>query len=247
MYNPFTLEGKSILVTGASSGIGRAIAIECSKMGAQIIISARNEERLKETMSNMEGDGHTFHIANLEIEEERDNLIDSLPFLDGLVNCAGFTQPKVFHFINSEIIDKIMNINFYAPVLLSSKLIKKKKISRNSSIVFISSAAGGFYIDIGNSIYSASKAAVNTIIKNMALELANKGIRVNSVCPGMTETPMIHDGTFTLEQLDEDKKRYPLKRYGKPEEIAYPVIYLLSNASSWVTGTNIIIDGGLTI
>jgi len=247
MYNPFSLEGKTILVTGASSGIGRAIAIECSKMGATVIITARNKERLNETLSQMEGKDHIIITADLSNEDERKQLVDKSPDINGLVNCAGLIKTLTFPFITTEALTNVMDINFTAPVLLSVEMIKRKKVSKNGSIVFISSIGGVMIVAIGNSIYNASKGAINGIAKNMALELASKGIRVNCVNPGLIETHIFDAGTITSEQLEEDKKRYPLKRHGKPEEVAHAVIYLLSDASSWVTGSNLVIDGGFTL
>ena len=247
MYNPFSLEGKTILVTGASSGIGRAIAVECSKMGAALILTARNEERLKETLSQMEGKEHLIIVADLSIEDNRKQLVDKCTAIDGLVNCAGVTKSLPFSFVTDESLKGIMDINFTASALLSAELVKKKKISKNSSIVFVSSISGVLCAAVGGSMYSASKGAVNGLIKGMSLDLAAKGIRVNSVNPGVIETNIFDAGTITIEQLEEDKKRYPLKRHGKPEEVAYAVIYLLSNASSWVTGSNLVIDGGFTL
>jgi NAD(P)-dependent dehydrogenase (short-subunit alcohol dehydrogenase family) len=247
MYNPFSLEGKTILVTGASSGIGRAIAIECSKMGANIVLTARNEERLKETLTQMEKKDHTIITADLNNEDERKQLAVGSPTIDGLVNCAGVIKTLTFPFVTTEALTSVMDINFTAPVLLSVDMIKRKKVSKNGSIVFISSIGGVLIAAIGNSIYNASKGAINGMAKNMALELASKGIRVNCVNPGLIETHIFDAGTITQEQLDEDKKRYPLKRHGKPEEVAYAVIYLLSDASCWVTGSNLVIDGGFTL
>ena len=247
MYNPFSLESKTILVTGASSGIGRAIAIECSKMGATVIITARNEDRLNETLSQMDGTGHSVVVADLNKEDERNCLVASSTVLDGLVNCAGIVKTLPFPFVNADALESVMHINFVAPVLLSAALVKEKKFSKKSSIVFISSISGCVCALAGNSMYSASKGAVNGVMKNMALDLAPKGIRVNSVNPGMVETHILDAGSISSEQLEEDKKRYPLKRYGKPEEIAYSVIYLLSDASSFVTGSSIVIDGGYTL
>jgi NAD(P)-dependent dehydrogenase (short-subunit alcohol dehydrogenase family) len=247
MHNPFSLSGKTILVTGASSGIGRAIAIECSKMGATIVVTARNEERLSETVSQMEGNGHSVIAADLAIQGDLMSLIEQTPALDGLVNCAGQVKTLPVQFITSESLNEIMTVNFTAPTLLSVQLVKNKKITKNGSIVFISSISGVVCVWGGNSIYSASKGAVNGIMKNMALDLAYKGIRVNSVNPGMVETHIFDAGTITPGQLEEDKKRYPLKRYGKPEDVAHAVIYLLSDASSWVTGSNMVIDGGYTL
>jgi NAD(P)-dependent dehydrogenase (short-subunit alcohol dehydrogenase family) len=248
MYNPFSLENKTILVTGASSGIGKAIAIECSKMGAKVIISGRNEQRLNETLLQMNGTEHSVIVADLSDESDRKNLIEQLSALDGLVNCAGLTKTLPFQFMNADALESVMSVNFTAPALITASLIKKKKLTKGSSIVFISSISGVF---VGGSpagsIYSASKGAVNGMARNMAIDLADKNIRVNCVNPGMIDTAIFDEGVITAEQLEEDKKRYPLKRYGKPEEVAYAVIYLLSDASQWVTGSNLLIDGGYTL
>jgi len=247
MYNPFSLAEKTVLVTGASSGIGRAIAIECSKMGATVIITARNEERLKETLSQMEGTGHSVIVADLNNDNERKKVIDASPVLNGLVNCAGLTKVLPFQFMNVEVLSDIMNVNYIAPVSMSAELIKSKKLVKNSSIVFISSVAGCVCVWGGGTAYAASKGAVNGAMKNMALDLAPKGIRVNSVNPGMVETSILEGRSIAPDLLEEDKKRYPLKRYGKPEEVAYLVNYLLSDASSWMTGSSLVIDGGYTL
>ena len=247
MYNPFSLKGKTILVTGASSGIGKATAIECSKMGATVAITGRNEQRLSETYGQLEGHGHFKLVADLKVEDELTELTNNLPEIDGLVNVAGTVKTLPFQFVNRAELINIFDVNFFAPVLMSQKIIKAKKLKKRSSIVFISSIDGPMVAHIGNSMYAASKGAVSAIVKNMALDLAAKKIRVNCVLPGMTETPLINIDSITEEQLAADMKLYPLKRYGKPEEIAYAVIYLLSDASSWVTGSNLLIDGGFTL
>jgi len=247
MYNPFSLEGKTILVTGASSGIGRATAIECSRMGAKVVVTGRNEERLNETFSHLTGKEHLKIYADLGREEESDKSVDLMPVLTGLVNCAGLGEYIPFTFINKYKLDKTFDINFYAPALLTQKLLKKKKIGNNGSIVFISSISGVYCSAYGGSIYSASKGAINGLVKGMALDLSVKQIRVNSVNPGVIDTNIFENGTITEEQLKEDIQKYPLKRHGKPEEVAYAIIYLLSDASSWVTGSNLVIDGGYTL
>lgn len=246
-YNPFSLQDKTVLVTGASSGIGKAIAIECSKMGANVIITARNEERLSETLSLMLGDNHKMVVADLNSEDQLYRLVESVSKLDGLVQCAGITIPKPFRFYSKENIESVMGVNFEAPVLLTQALIKKKKIKKQGSIVFISSISGVYISSIAGTIYSASKGAINGVAKGLALEFAPRGIRVNSVNPGMVDTNIYSDGIISEEQLNEDRKKYPLKRYGRPEEVAYAVIYLLSDASLWVTGSNLLIDGGYTL
>ena len=247
MYNPFTLENKTILVTGASSGIGKAIAIECAKMGARVVATGRNETRLQETHSLLEGDQPDYIVADLSVNEDVVDLGTKLSTLDGIVHCAGFTIPKPFNFLNREDVNSVMDVNFIAPIFLTQFLLKNKKINKKSSIVFISSISGVYVSYIAGSLYSASKGAINGIVKGLALELAPKGVRVNSVNPGMVETNILESGVISNDQLNEDKKKYPLKRYGKPEEVAYAVIYLLSDASSWTTGSNLLIDGGYTL
>ncbi|MBI1647722.1 SDR family oxidoreductase [Capnocytophaga sp. 051621] len=247
MYNPFSLKNKTVLVTGASSGIGKAIAIECSKMGAQVVITGRNEQRLQETYKLLEGLQPAYIVADLTKKEDIETLVNQIDSLNGLVNCAGLTIPKPFKFLQEEDIQQVMTVNFNAPLLLTQLLVKKKKLQKTSSIVFISSISGTKVSYIGNSIYSASKGAINGICKGLALELASQQIRVNTITPGMVETNIVSGGEVTQEQMEADKQKYPLKRYGKPEEVAYAVVYLLSEASSWVTGSNLLIDGGYTL
>jgi len=246
-YNPYSLENKTILVTGASSGIGKATAIECSKLGAEVIITGRNEERLKETLGMLECENPRYIIADLSNDDDIDKLVQDVPQLDGLVNNAGSVKTLPIQFITEEAISEIFRVNALAPVLLNQRLVKKKKLIKGSSIVYTCSICGVFCAEYANSIYSMSKGAVNGFVKNAALELAEKNIRVNAVCPGMVETNILAKGVITEEQLMEDAKRYPLKRHGKPEDIAYAIIYLLSDASSWVTGTSLVIDGGFLL
>jgi NAD(P)-dependent dehydrogenase (short-subunit alcohol dehydrogenase family) len=247
MYNPFTLKGKTIFVTGASSGIGRSTSIECSRMGAKMIITARDKARLNQTFNELEGEGHSQFTTDLNILAGIPEWVYLLPELDGIVHCAGFTKVVPFQFLTQDYSDSIMRVNFTAPVLITQLLLKDKKISRNSSIVFISSISGIYCSYVAGSMYSASKGAINGIVKAIALELAPKNIRVNSICPGMIDTNLLADGVFSEAEVKEDIKKYPLKRYGRPEEVAYAVIYLLSDASKWMTGTNILIDGGFTL
>lgn len=248
-YNPFSLEGKSILVTGASSGIGRAIAIECSRMGAKVLLTARNKERLGETLNQMENQvQHKMILGDLSMEEDLSKIVDAVSEpLDGLVQCAGFTIPKPFQFLSEKDMDGVMGVNFKAPALLTQRLLKKKKLKKGCSIVLISSISGVWVSSVGGSLYSASKGAVNGIMKGMAIELAAKSIRVNSINPGMINTHIFDSGEITEEQLKEDVKHYPLGRYGEPEDVAYAAVYLLSEASRWMTGSNILIDGGYTL
>lgn len=246
-YNPFSLEGKTILVTGASSGIGRAAAIECSKLGAKVIITARNEERLLSTLNALDGEGHQMIICDLSNEEAIDKMVSELPEIQGLISNAGYTKIMPVQFISSDDINSIFQVNTFAPMLLLQKLLKKKKIKKGASVVFTSSMAGQGCCSVGNSMYTASKGAISAFIRCVALELAPKNIRVNAVCPAMVDTGILDSGTVSQDQLEADIKNYPLGRYGKPVDVALAMIYLLSDASSWITGDNIVIDGGLTL
>lgn len=249
MYNPYSLYNKRILVTGASSGIGRAISIECSKMGAKLLLTGRDENRLHETLTQLDNPSvHKMVLADLSDEAAILHIVETVEeSLDGIVLCAGIAKPKPFSFITSQDISDVMSVNFNAPVILTKELLRKKKLNKAASVVFISSISGVVISSAGGSLYSASKGAINGIAKALAIELASRKIRVNCVNPGMIDTNIYHDGSITHEQLKEDAKRYPLGRYGKPEEVAHAVIYLLSDASSWVTGSNLLIDGGYTL
>lgn len=246
-YNPFSLEGKTILVTGASSGIGKAAAIECSKMGATVIVTARNEARLSQTFSELEGDGHQMFLCDLASESDIDKMVAELPEIQGLINNAGYTKILPVQFINAEDLKGILDVNTIAPMLLLQKLLKKKKLKKGASVVFTSSMAGLGSSTVGNSMYTASKGAISAFIRCVALELAPKNIRVNAVCPAMVDTGILDSGTVSKEQLEEDIKNYPLGRYGQPNDIAWAMIYLLSDASGWITGDNLVIDGGVTL
>lgn len=247
MHNPFSLAGKSILVTGASSGIGRSIAVECSKMGASLVILGRNEERLKQTYQELEGTGHQMYSVELTSPEEIKSILNDLPSLDGLVNAAGILKRVPFKLMSSDILEEVMGINFFAPAMLTKELLNSKKIGKGASVVFVSSISGNYCSSVGNTAYSSSKGALNALSENIALELAARNIRVNTVNPGMIATDMLYQKSVSEEQIKEDLENYPLKRYGKPEDVAYAVIYLLSGASSWVTGSNLLIDGGFTL
>ena len=249
MNNPFSLAGKKILVTGASSGIGKAIAIECSKMGGEMCVTARNEERLTATMEALDGprELHNMILADLTNQEELENLVAQMDNIDGLVLCSGMGMTFPVQFCTRDKFDKIFDVNLFAPIELLRLLYKKKKLKKSASVVVIASIGGPRRITPGNAVYGASKVALNAVMKYSAREFSARMIRVNSILPGMVETPLIRRGTITEEQYQKDMETYPLKRYGKPEDIAYAAIYLLSNASDWVTGQEFVIDGGCTL
>ena len=247
MSNPFSLVDKTILVTGASSGIGKATAIECSKMGAKMVVTGRNELRLQETMQLLEGEGHQMIVADLTKEEDLNSIAEQCPLIDGLVNNAGSTIMVPTQFISREKLQQVLEVNTIAPILLTQILVKKKKIAKGASILFTDSISGVKIASPGNVLYSTSKSAIYGFVKNAALDLAGKNIRVNAVCPGMIDTHILDDATVTSEDIEADVKKYPLKRYGKPEEVAYAIIYFLSDASAFTTGSSLVIDGGFTL
>ncbi len=245
--NPFSLVGKTILVTGASSGIGQATAVACAAMGARVIITGRNPERLQQTRDRIEAQCEAIIPAELTQKEDVENLVKSLPPLDGAVMCAGNSTTLPLQFGTREKFDEMFDVNFFAPVELMRLMYKKKVLQKNASVVLIASIGGTHSFMPGNGVYGASKAALNSFMKYAAREFASRKVRVNSICPGMVDTPLIHRGTITEEQLAEDAKRYPLGRYGQPEDIANGAVYLLSDASSWLTGHDLVIDGGFSI
>ena len=243
VFNPFSLESKTILVTGASSGIGRGIAITCSKMGASVIINGRNIFKLQETFSLMEGDRNTIVAGDLTDRDSLMEIVSKLPKLDGIVHCAGVGQRMPCKDLTDNDICQVMDVNFKAPVLLQAELLRQKKINKGASIVFIASIAS-WSPSMGNSLYSASKGAIISYANCLSLELAPRKIRVNCISPAMVWTDLIQNEAVDEEQLKEDEKRYPLKRYGQPEDIANLAVYMLSDASTWMTGSNVKISGG---
>ena len=242
MSSSFALDNKTILVTGASSGIGRAIAIACAEQGAQVVLTGRNMQRLEETMSLMKGEGHQVLPAELTDTAQRQILVEQLPALNGVVHCAGIGSRVLCKMIEEADVINVMQPNFEAPVLLQAELLRAKKITKEASIVFIASAAATMPA-MGNAIYRASKAAIIAYAKCLAQELASRKIRVNTISPAMVWTNLALVGA-TEEQLREAEQQYPLRRYGMPEDIAPMAIYLLSDTASWVTGTNFELTGG---
>ena len=242
-FNPFSLKRKTILVTGASSGIGRGIAITCSKMGATLIVAGRNSSKIDETLSMMEKGEHMKMICDLTQLGQLQASVAELPKLDGVVHCAGIGERILCKQLNEKDIETIMGINFNAPVMLQKELLAQKKINKAASIVFIASIAS-WSPSIGNAIYSASKGAIISYANCLSLELAPRQIRVNCISPAMVWTNLVLADGIDEDQLKEDEKKYPLKRYGTPEDIANLAVYMLSDASSWMTGSNIKISGG---
>lgn len=242
-FNPFSLESKTILVTGASSGIGRGIAIACSKMGATLILNGRNQQKLEATLAELQEGEHKIMTADLTDGDSIKLLMSEMPKLEGIVHCAGIGQRVLCKQLNGNDVDSVMDANFKAPVLLQQALLEGKRINKGASIVFIASIAT-WSPSIGNAIYSASKGAIVSYANCLSLELAPRQIRVNCISPAMVWTDLILQDGVDEEQLKVDEQKYPLKRYGTPEDIANLAIYMLSDASSWMTGSNVKLSGG---
>lgn len=244
-YNPFSLSGKTILITGASSGIGKATAIECAKAGASLIITGRNTPRLQQTLESLPGENHKAVIADLTSNTGIQLLTDSIEKTDGVVLCAGVNDKALIKNINREVLQKVMDINLYSPVLLIRSLLKHKKLQKYASVVMLSSISA-YYPAISNGMYAASKGAINSFSKILALEILPLKGRVNCIQPAFVETDMLKKYTLQ-EEIEKIRSEYPLGRFAQPEEIAYAAIYFLSDASQWVTGNFFIMDGGFTL
>lgn len=243
VFNPFSLEGKTVLVTGASSGIGRGIAVACSLMGATVVINGRNELKLEDTLSQMKGNGHTMMVGDLTNMSTLTSLVSSLPKLDGVVHCAGVGTRVLCKNISEADIDQTFSTNLKAPVMLQTEILKQKKINKGASVVFVASISTDSP-SVGNALYAASKGALVSYANCLQLELAPRMIRVNCISPAMVWTDLIFKGGLTEEELHKDEQTYPLKRYGRPADVANLAVYLLSDASSWMTGSNVKITGG---
>lgn len=248
MYNPYSLEGKVILVTGAASGIGREVAVECSKLGAFVCLVDEDSENLSVTMKMMELGDHKIFICDLTDEEQVNSMVESLPVVDGFSNCVFSPKTQLLKFVGKNIIVENLQKNVVAPINLTQKLTKKKKLAKKASVVFISSLAGVYTVHYGDALNATSMGAINAFAKSAALDLSMQGVRVNCVNPGVVVTDTAFDGTvLSEEELAEKQKYFPLHRFGQPKDVAMAIIYLLSDASSWITGVSMPVDGGYTL
>lgn len=247
-YNPYSLEGKTVLITGGAGGIGSEVGRVCSNLGARIILTDIREDALQTALSSLtkvDAGEHLAVKADLTNSEELNSLVEQIPEIDGFVCNAGVMKLVLTQFITEEELFRIQKINLNAPILLTKALLKKKKIKKGGSIVFTASAAGVYRVSMGNAIYATTKCGIDAFMRTVALEMGPKGIRCNSVNPGMVETALI--GGFTEEQKEKEKLNYPLRRFAQPIDISLAIAYLLSDASSFVTGTALKIDGGMTL
>ena len=242
--NAFELKGKTVLVTGASSGLGKQTAITASEYGAIVVITGRNTTRLEETYQSLKGEGHRQIPADLTVQADIDRLVSELPVLDGLVHSTGISELSPARFISEEIISRTFSISFNASVLLTAGILAKKKLAKGtSSIVFISSIST-MYPFVGGAMYISAKAALEAYARVLTLELASRGTRVNCVSPAFVRTPMLDETAenFSREVVDKIEQRQ-LLGLGDPLDVANTIVYFLSDASKWVSGTNLVLGG----
>jgi NAD(P)-dependent dehydrogenase (short-subunit alcohol dehydrogenase family) len=247
MNNPYSLKGKTILVTGASSGIGKRIAIRSSEMGASVVVTGRNEERLAGTLSLLD-DKHSHQKIAWDLSETDTvkDFVSQLPELDGIVMDAAIFDTTVARHLKLDKMRSMFNTNTFANIALVQALLKQKKLKNGASVVFISSVASTRPYK-GNALYSATKGAINSFSKVLAVELGAQKIRVNCIHPGIVRAEVDPgDWAVTQDQLSQEEARYPLG-FGEADDIAYAAVYLLSDVAKWVTGSDMIVDGGQSI
>lgn len=245
--DPFSLQDKTVLVVGASSGIGQATAISCSLKGARLVITGRDKEHLRETLSSLSGDEHSMILCDLNNTDDVEALASEVPSLDGIAFVAGIADTTLVKMSDKNDLMRVLNTNTIAPVLLFQTLLRNKKINSGCSIVLTSSVSGIYCGYIGGGLYGASKAALEGFMRAFALEVAPRKIRVNTVAPGMIATNLLKDSPISGSQIKADMERYPLGGYGEPVDVANTIVFLLSEASKWMTGSTIKIDGGYTL
>lgn len=239
------LTGKHILVTGASSGMGRVFCQIISKEGARVSLLARNEERLNVTLTKMCGEGHKYYLCDLTKEEEIKSTIEQLEALDGVVFCAGINDFVPLKFVKQDKLQRIFQTNYFSQVILTQMLVKKKLIKRQASLVYISSLSSILGVS-GTLLYASSKAALNSAVRVIAAELAPQGIRANAICPGIVRTEMLGNTNIDEETFTKQAADYPLG-LGSPEDVGNAVLYHLSDGSRWLTGNCMVIDGGYSL
>lgn len=249
-HHPFDLRGKVIVVTGASSGIGRQCAVSCSRMGAKVILIARNEARLSETLSLMDHAHHQILPMDLteavETEEKLAALKD-LGGIHGVIHSAGISTTLPLRNISEDKLSNFFKTNVNASINLTRLLTRPGYAAKEgASVVFITSVMG-VVGEAGKTLYSLTKGALVAGVKSLALELAPKKIRVNCVSPGVVVTPMSSNAVYSQDEASLEKIRsyHPLG-LGEAEDVANACVFLLSDASRWITGTNLMVDGGYT-
>jgi NAD(P)-dependent dehydrogenase (short-subunit alcohol dehydrogenase family) len=250
MRNPLDLGGQTVLVTGASSGIGRATAVLLSQLGARLVLVARNQERLGQTAAALEGSGHRSHSQDLSDLEALPSwfgrVVEFAGPLAGLVHCAGVTSILPLRSVTASHMDQILRVNFQAAAILTREFARKRMHQDRASAVLVASIAGLVGV-AGRSVYGASKGALIAFARSAALELARSDVRLNCVAPAYVRTEMTKAdlAALTPEQAAGLAAAQPLG-IGEPEDVAHAIAFLLSSASRWITGTVLAVDGGYT-
>ncbi len=236
----FGLEGKTVLVTGASKGIGQAVALGCAAAGAQLVITGRDPARLEGTLKSLPGDGHRVLSADLTDTSAVRQLASDCGMVDGVVHSAGVQGVAPMKMLSDTFLRSVFDTNYIAPIMLTRQLLNRAAIRPGGSILFLSSIAA-VTGTVGLGPYAGSKAALVGTMRPLALELAKRRIRANALAPGIVETPLT---TSNIENFEANRKRYPLD-IGQPEDVAWASLFFLSDASSKVTGTVFNLDGGI--
>ncbi len=248
--NPFTLNNKVIVVTGASSGIGRQCAITLSQLGGKVMLLGRNIQRLEDTLKSLENQQlHKIFAFDLGEYDKVSAFIKEISgnegMINGLINCAGISTTLPFNAVSPSKMDEFFKSNVIGGINLTKHVVSTSNFSKEGgSVVFMSSVMGVVGTK-GKTLYSMTKGALVSVTKSMAIELAPRRIRVNSVSPGVVQTPMSKSAIYSRneEALAKVTSQHPLG-LGKPEDVANTCAFLMSDASSWITGTNIAVDGG---
>lgn len=250
-FNPFSLEGRNIIVTGASSGIGQQVAITCSYMGARIALIGRNKERLEQTRKQLEGDEHvvvSYDLTNLEgMKVMVAGIVSQMGPIDGLVNCAGISATLPFKLMSPNRVEEMFKTNVFATIELTKQVLGMKNVSKQGASVIFFASVMGCVGENAKSLYSLTKGALISGCRSLAVEYAPKKIRVNVVSPGVVETAINRNQPYLAdpERRKATEALHPLG-LGSTDDIANACVYLLSDASRWVTGQNLIVDGGYT-
>lgn len=245
MKNLLSLQGKRILVTGASSGMGKTFAQMIAEQGGQVVLLARNAERLQQTLGSLSGGGHQVCVCDLTDENQLKETVENMPSLDGIVLCAGINEFVPVKFVKQEKIERMFQTNYFSQLILLQMLLKKKLVNKGASIVFISSVSSVMGVQ-GTLLYASSKGAINSAVRVLASELAGQNIRVNAILPGIVRTEMLSGTNIEEETFTKQEEQYPLG-LGTPEDVGHAVLFHLSDASRWLTGQCMIIDGGMTL